>query len=101
MSGDKVTQKQKVFWYQKLWNLFSDYCERSTIHGIRYIGEKNSYWTERIWWLISCVISFITSAYFIHIVYLRWMHTPVLITFAAEATSVSDISFRTITIAVT
>lgn len=30
-----------------VWELFSDYSNTSTIHGVRYLGEKRRHWTER------------------------------------------------------
>lgn len=98
----KIT-KHKRFKHRRkccaaIWNLFSDYSERSTIHGIRYLGEKRRHWTERIWWLISFVISTVVCAALIYKIYWRWMYAPVIITFADEATPISNIPFPTITI---
>lgn len=32
---------------QAIWELFSEYSNGSTIHGLRYLGEKRRHWTER------------------------------------------------------
>lgn len=30
-----------------VWELFSDYSNASTLHGVRYMGEKSRHWAER------------------------------------------------------
>lgn len=32
---------------QKTWNFFAEFCDHSTIHGVRYITERQRHWTER------------------------------------------------------
>ncbi|KAK5638688.1 hypothetical protein RI129_012983 [Pyrocoelia pectoralis] len=39
-----------------------EYLLNSSFHGIRYIAEKDRHWTERLFWLTCCVISWISSA---------------------------------------
>ncbi|XP_055708837.1 pickpocket protein 28-like [Phlebotomus papatasi] len=59
-----------------IWGFFSDYCNNSTIHGVRYLGEKRRPWTERVW----------------------WDDTPVIVTFADKSTFVWQIPFPAVTI---
>lgn len=33
---------------KKYANYLKEYCSQTTLHGIRYIGEKNRHWTERL-----------------------------------------------------
>ncbi len=30
-----------------LWELFSEYSESSSLHGVKYVGEKKRHWVER------------------------------------------------------
>lgn len=76
--------------------VFTEFTERSSIHGVQYLGEKKLHWSERFWWIMSLAISVIVCSYFIHQVWMKL--TPVVITFNEEATHVSDIEFPTITI---
>lgn len=81
-----------------LWELFSDYSEISTIHGVRYLGEKKRHWSERSWWFISLLFSVVASAIFISQAYLKWHNTPVIVSFSEESTPVYKIPFPAVTI---
>lgn len=81
-----------------LWELFSDYSEISTIHGVRYLGEKKRHWSERTWWFISIIFSVVASAIFISQAYLKWHNTPVIVSFSEESTPVYKIPFPAVTI---
>lgn len=30
-----------------MWELFSEYTESSSLHGVKYVGEKKRHWSER------------------------------------------------------
>lgn len=30
-----------------MWELFSEYTESSSLHGVKYVGEKKRHWIER------------------------------------------------------
>lgn len=30
-----------------VWELFSEYTESSSLHGVKYVGEKKRHWIER------------------------------------------------------
>lgn len=81
-----------------LWELFSDYSEFSTIHGVRYMGEKKRHWSERIWWLFAVICSIIVCSILVYQTWLKWKHTPVIVTFSEESTPVYEIPFPTVTI---
>jgi Amiloride-sensitive sodium channel len=65
--------------------LFTDYSKHSTIHGVKYIAEKDRSWFEKILWIaIFCLsLSFcgklISDAGHIH---------PIIISFAEKPTPV-------------
>lgn len=89
-----VSHKQK----NSAWNAFSDYSQRSTIHGVQYLGENKRHWSERLMWLIAFTISIYWCGKVIFEMNWRRMYQPVLISFAEETTKVSDIPFPTVTI---
>lgn len=76
-----------------IWELFSDYSEISTIHGVRYLGEKKRHWSERVWWFLSIVISIGLSAKFISQASSKWINSPVIVSFSEESTPVHKIPF--------
>lgn len=79
-------------------HVFSEYSKTSTVHGVRYLCDKRRHWTERIWWIISVSTSIIMCAGFLFGAFRKWNLSPLIITFADEATPISDIPFPTITI---
>lgn len=81
-----------------LWELFSDYSETSTVHGIRYLGEKKRHWSERVWWMIAFTISIVACAAFIYQAWIKWSDSPVIVTFAEESTPVYKIPFPSVTV---
>lgn len=81
-----------------IWELFSDYSEISTIHGVRYLGEKKRHWSERVWWFLSIVISIGLSAKFISQASSKWINSPVIVSFSEESTPVFKIPFPSVTI---
>lgn len=81
-----------------IWELFSDYSETSTIHGIRYLGEKKRHWIERLWWMCAFTLSVIACFVFIYQVWEKWHNTPVMVTFDEESTPISKIPFPSVTI---
>lgn len=49
-SGDDVDTKQQIKYgkpSQAAWAIFSEYCDNSTIHGIKYLGEQKRPCLER------------------------------------------------------
>lgn len=81
-----------------VWELFSDYSEYSTIHGVRYIGEKKRHWSERLWWLIVVISSVILCSFLVSQTWLKWQNTPVIVTFSEQSTPVYEIPFPSVTI---
>lgn len=81
-----------------LWELFSDYSEISTIHGVRYMGEKKRHWSERVWWFFAVLSSIIVCSMLVYQTWLKWQNTPVIVTFSEESTPVYEIPFPTVTI---
>lgn len=81
-----------------IWELFSDYSAISTMHGVRYLGEKKRHWSERIFWLIMFVSSIIACSAFIFQAWSKWQNSPVIVTFSEVSTPVYHIPFPTVTI---
>lgn len=83
---------------QAVWKVFSEYSETSTVHGIRYLGERRRHWSERIWWILTVSVSVFLCVGFIFKAWWKWNTSPVIISFADEATPIANIPFPTLTI---
>ncbi|XP_055382468.1 pickpocket protein 28-like [Condylostylus longicornis] len=91
-----VIQKGKTKEFYKA--MFAEYCECSTIHGVRYIGERRRSWIERVFWLIIFGISIYICVTLIQNIWKKWHSTPVIVSFADKSTPIWQIPMPTITI---
>ncbi|GLH05353.1 Sodium channel protein Nach [Gryllus bimaculatus] len=41
--------------------LLLDYCDFSSFHGLRFIADERRHWTERLFWLACCLLSWYGS----------------------------------------
>lgn len=78
--------------------LFREYCENSTIHGVKYVGETNGHPLDRVWWILSLLISIVLCSYLIRNLWIKWEETPVIVHLSERPTSVWEIPFPAVTI---
>ncbi|XP_075210433.1 pickpocket protein 28-like [Lycorma delicatula] len=79
-------------------NNFNDYCEGSSLHGVKYLVAKDRPWIERCFWIFATVLSFAASLYFINRVWNKWNNSPVIVSFSETTTPVWKIPFPSVTI---
>lgn len=80
------------------WGLFADFSNNSTVHGVKYLGERRRHWTERFFWVIAFGISVCGCSIMIHKIYEKWQMSPVIVSFAEKSTPVWQIPFPAVTI---
>lgn len=80
------------------WALFEDFSGNSTVHGVKYLGEKKRHWIERLFWVVAFFISLFGCSLLIYKLYVKWLQYPVIVSFAEESTPVWQIPFPAITI---
>lgn len=73
--------------------ILHDYAERTTIHGIRYICDRNRSIFERVWWLIAAVTSILCCGYFITNIIDKLDRTPVMVSFADRSIPIINVSY--------
>lgn len=83
---------------EKFSSFFADFSSNSSVHGIKYIGERQLKWPERTFWMFAFIISFIGCTLMIHKIFEKWQSTPVIVSFAEKSTSVWEIPFPAVTI---
>ncbi|XP_037026210.1 pickpocket protein 28-like [Bradysia coprophila] len=79
-------------------NVFKEFAQRSTIHGLPYLGDQKLHHFERFWWFLLLIVSIVGSTIFIHRTYEKWNENPIIISLATKPTSVWHIPFPAITI---
>ncbi len=53
-------------------SIVKEYCESSSLHGLRYITEDGRHWTERVLWVLLCLCGFVLTVYFIYPIWAKW-----------------------------
>ncbi|XP_029036825.2 pickpocket protein 28-like [Osmia bicornis bicornis] len=79
-------------------NTIKQYCTNSSLHGLRYIGDSNLTILERVFWVISFSLAFLTAAYYIWFLYRKWVSTPIIISLSPESVSLSEFPFPSVTV---
>ncbi|XP_045539292.1 pickpocket protein 28 [Papilio machaon] len=75
-----------------------DYLQTSTLHGLRYIGERKLTWFERCFWLAAFCCSVICAAFFILNVYRKWRSSPMIVSINPENMHLQDLPFPALTV---
>ncbi|KAG4078929.1 hypothetical protein HA402_010881 [Bradysia odoriphaga] len=78
--------------------LVEEYCDNSTIHGVRYITKQDIHLFERFWWIVMVSCSMIGCAITISQSYRKWDHNPVIVTFSEKMTHLKHLPFPAVTI---
>lgn len=79
-------------------SVLDDFCANSTIHGIKYMGDRKRHWAERVWWLIAFILSIYGCSRLIYNIWQRWDRSPVIVSFAEKSTPIWQIPFPSVTI---
>ncbi|KAK4874126.1 hypothetical protein RN001_013486 [Aquatica leii] len=75
-----------------------EYCDNSTIHGLKFIGERHRSIVEKIWWLVFITMSLYFCGNLITNTYKKWVNSPVIVSFATSETSIWEVPFPAITV---
>jgi hypothetical protein len=62
--------------------MFEDFTNNSTVHGVKYLGEKKRHWSERAFWVLKNSLNFIREFFMLKI-----------FNFSKKGHSFRDISF--------
>ncbi|XP_075983418.1 pickpocket protein 28-like [Anticarsia gemmatalis] len=79
-------------------NDLRNYLLTSTLHGLRYIGERKLTWFERFFWLTAFGCSLVCAAFFILNVYAKWRLSPMIVSINPQNMPLSGLPFPALTI---
>ncbi|XP_076240811.1 pickpocket protein 28 [Calliopsis andreniformis] len=96
--GIRKNEGRRCIKNSKIQNMISQYCANSSLHGLRYVGDSNLTIGERIFWLISITLAFLTAAYYIWYLYRKWVSSPIIISLSPESVSLDEFPFPSVTI---
>ncbi|XP_076229162.1 pickpocket protein 28 isoform X2 [Nomia melanderi] len=79
-------------------NALKQYCNNSSLHGLRYVGDSNLTIAERVFWMISFTLAVMTASYYIWFLYKKWVTTPIIISLSPEPISLNEFPFPSVTV---
>ena len=79
-------------------HLVGEYADVSSIHGIRYILDRESHWCDRIVWSLVVLVTTFLAIFASVSIYKSWKDSPVLITIGTSEKPIADLEFPVITI---
>ncbi|XP_017063341.1 pickpocket protein 28 [Drosophila eugracilis] len=100
-SEDEVDTKKQIKYgsgFQAAKAIIHEYCDYTTIHGIRYLGEKKRPILERLFWISVLVLSVFTCVKLTLNIWDKWNNNPVIVSFAEKSTPVWEIPFPAVTV---
>ncbi|XP_072396599.1 pickpocket protein 28-like [Diabrotica undecimpunctata] len=78
---------------------FREYCQNSSIHGLKYLASNEKrMWYERLWWICSIGISLFLCISLIMSIYIKWENSPIIVSFATKETPIWQTPFPVLTI---
>lgn len=95
-NGERQPEKSNL----ECLEIFDDFCKESTIHGVKYFGDRKRHWAEKLWWLVAFLLSIYGCGNLMLNVWNRWDRHPVIVTFAEKPTPIWQIPFPAVTICV-
>ncbi|XP_047992149.1 pickpocket protein 28-like isoform X1 [Leguminivora glycinivorella] len=75
-----------------------DYTSNSNLHGLKYIGEKERTFVEKVFWIFMFTCCVVLCAGLIQKVYIKWNESPVIVSFAENPMPVWKIPFPAVTV---
>ncbi|GLH08174.1 Pickpocket protein 28, partial [Gryllus bimaculatus] len=84
--------------HEELSALGRDYCGRTTLHGLKYVGDQELHIVERVFWLIVFLIALVAAVYYILFLYDKWKENPMIVSLSPYATKITEIPFPAVTV---
>ncbi|KAB0799856.1 hypothetical protein PPYR_07736 [Photinus pyralis] len=79
-------------------NYVTHYCSNASIHGLKFLAEKDRSILERLWWLVFLTFAIFLCASSVLTTHAKWLNSPVIVSFATSETPIYQIPFPAITI---
>ncbi|KAF7281904.1 hypothetical protein GWI33_004065 [Rhynchophorus ferrugineus] len=95
--NEKVPDEKAATFKENALKYFRVYCSNTSIHGLQYLGGARCIW-ERIWWLISIILSLSLFVTLVVQTFHKWQVSPIMVTFATKETPTWQVPFPAVTI---
>ncbi|GBP43273.1 Pickpocket protein 28 [Eumeta japonica] len=79
-------------------DLFKEFNANSTLHGLKYFTENDISLIERLFWIVTFVLSLGLCCSLIYNVWMKWQESPVIVSFSEKMIPVWQVPFPAFTI---
>ncbi|GBP37390.1 Pickpocket protein 28 [Eumeta japonica] len=79
-------------------HVFRDFNANTTLHGLKYLSERGLTVFERVFWLLTFLLSLILCFSLIYNVWYKWQNSPVIVSFSEKMIPVWQVPFPSVTI---
>ena len=76
----------------------TEFCESTSIHGLKYITEPGSHWAERCFWIILVFIAILLQIQFVLPIWEKYKNTKTITTVDTTNYPISNIDFPGVTV---
>ncbi|KAI9565143.1 putative amiloride-sensitive sodium channel [Daphnia sinensis] len=83
---------------QKAGKAVKEFCDTTSIHGLKYITEEKSHWLKRVMWTLVFLAGIFFSGYFCWQMWNKWVDSPVLMSLDSNRYPLKNIPFPAVTI---
>ena len=79
-------------------NQFSAFCERTSLHGLQYLGDEKTSTFKKLFWLIVIILSIISASVLIYYNTVVFNNSTVLVSVETMTAPLSEIYFPSVTV---
>lgn len=80
-----------------MFSVLKNYCNETTLHGFKYFTEANCRKSEKIFWFISLLLSFLSATWLIHKLIVEIQETPIITVTSNTPVAIGEVPFPAIT----
>ncbi|KAL4713277.1 hypothetical protein ACJJTC_018625, partial [Scirpophaga incertulas] len=97
-ANNEMPGNQEQKYHGHLKEVFLDFANNTTLHGLKYITKAGLRIVERLFWLMIFITSVSMSLYFIYCTWWKWRTSPIIVSFSEKYVPVEMIPFPSVTI---
>lgn len=83
---------------QTCWSAIEKRCKDGGISSLKYFGDRNRHWLERLWWFCLVIVSIFVCCYFMVEINRRRSSHPVSVVFDDKISTIDSIPFPAVTV---
>lgn len=77
---------------RRMYDVLKIYCAKSSLHGMRYVGDPFRMHLERALWAIAIIFQSYGCYQFIQVILSAWFKSPIILTYNSHSVPVSEVN---------